>query len=109
MKREAMENSTIVLANEPNSFSFSRLSNMLVKGNLREDILAVVDGEPYTWKASYLEVKDNTEKPPALIAGMGRALQKIPIGVIAKFTANQIYREEISQRRGDICVSRENR
>jgi len=32
-----------------------------IPDDLREDILAVVDGEPYTWKASYLEIKDNTE------------------------------------------------
>ena len=33
-----------------------------VPDDLRGDILVVVDGEPYTWKASYLEVKDNTER-----------------------------------------------
>ncbi len=33
-----------------------------VPDDIREDILAVVDGEPYTWKTSYLAIKDNTYK-----------------------------------------------
>lgn len=28
--------------------------------NLREDILVVIEGKPYSWNAAFLEVKNNT-------------------------------------------------
>ena len=29
--------------------------------NLRGDIMAVIDDKPYTWNASYIEIKNDTE------------------------------------------------
>jgi len=33
-----------------------------VPQDLREDIIVVINGEPYNWKTSFLEVKDDTQK-----------------------------------------------
>jgi len=32
-----------------------------VPESLRQDILVIVDGKPYTWNTAYLEVKKDTE------------------------------------------------
>ena len=31
-----------------------------IPANLREDILVVVDDQPYSWDTAYLEIKDKT-------------------------------------------------
>jgi len=33
-----------------------------VPEDLRSDIIVVVNGEPYSWQTSFLEIKDNTDK-----------------------------------------------
>lgn len=32
-----------------------------VPEDLRKDIIAVIDGKPYTWNTAFIEIKDNTE------------------------------------------------
>jgi hypothetical protein len=38
-----------------------------VPDKLRNEIIVVVDGQPYTWFSSYVEVKNKTEKSKKII------------------------------------------
>ena len=35
--------------------------------DLREDIIVVIEGEPYSWRSSFLEIKDKTDKGNEMI------------------------------------------
>jgi hypothetical protein len=44
---------------EPEKIKFIKIySNLPAK--IREDIIVVVDGKPYTWDVSYFEINNNT-------------------------------------------------
>ncbi len=38
-----------------------------VPDSLRSEIIAVVDGKPFTWESSYVEVKGGTEKSKKIL------------------------------------------
>jgi len=44
--------------------------------NLREEIIAVVDGSPFTWNAARIEVENDTEKGKKILENI------VKIGII---------------------------
>ena len=38
----------------------------------REEIIAVIDGEPYTWKAARLEIEENTQIGKEILESLAR-------------------------------------
>ncbi|MCH7568751.1 MAG: hypothetical protein IIA87_04995 [Nanoarchaeota archaeon] len=42
-----------------------------VPDNLRDDILVVIDKEPYTWITAYLEIKENTDLGEKILKALG--------------------------------------
>jgi len=42
-----------------------------IPDKLREDIIVLVDGKTYTWNASYIEIKNNTDLGKKILKEMG--------------------------------------